>query len=176
MNQQNLVNGFTLIEVMICVAIFSFGIVALTELQTRTLRVAENNMQRSQATWVASSIAENIKNNIDGLDKLHYQNTATEANNNITTFCNAVYANCNSRMCYSGSGCTLIPCSSDTLVKLEMIHNLCGNRNLLNLNVDISCNPSCTHNADIDVVLSWDTVGNADISNRQQVHAFTKYP
>jgi type IV pilus modification protein PilV len=165
MDRKTLVNGFTMIEVLICVAILSFGIISLTELQTRSLRVAENNMQRSQAIWIVSSIAEGIKNNIEGLDNLHYQNAASSVTNDITNFCGASYNRCNT-----------VSCSAEQISNLEMFWNLCENRNLINLAVTISCNPSCASNADIDVSLAWDSFGNTDINNRQQVNAFTKYP
>ena len=59
--------GFSLLEVLIALAVFSFGLLGLAALQTVSLRVGHDSYQRTQATMLAYDIVDRMRANPTGL-------------------------------------------------------------------------------------------------------------
>lgn len=57
-------DGFTLIEVLITVVIFSIGLLGLAGLQVKGLTLAQDSMQRTTATLLANDMADRMRANI----------------------------------------------------------------------------------------------------------------
>lgn len=57
--------GFTLIELMVAVAIFAFGVLGLAALQGQGLKFNSNAYERSQAVILAADMADRIRANLD---------------------------------------------------------------------------------------------------------------
>lgn len=57
------VNGFTLLEVLIALLIFSFGLLGLAALQTYSIRTNQSANMRSQAVVLANMMLDNMRAN-----------------------------------------------------------------------------------------------------------------
>lgn len=55
--------GFTLLEMLIAVLIFSIGLLALAKLQISSLRLSDDSLLRSAATLLANDMAERLRAN-----------------------------------------------------------------------------------------------------------------
>ncbi len=60
--------GFTLVEVLVSVMIFSVGLLGLAGLQATGIRVNHSSLLRSQATLLAYDIADCIRTNRNAVD------------------------------------------------------------------------------------------------------------
>lgn len=83
MNEANRMNarksrGVSLLEVMIAVLIFSFGLLGLAALQTYSIKVNQGANFRSQATALASTMLDNIRANF-GNTSAYYSDEYAEA-------------------------------------------------------------------------------------------------
>ena len=86
--------GFSLLEVMVAVVVFSIGLIGLGLLLTASIRANHVGFLHSQATFVAESIADRMRANIPGVWLDVYDgnwNAATAAPANL---------------CEAGSACT----------------------------------------------------------------------
>ncbi len=60
-------HGFSLLEVLISLAVLSIGLLGLAALQTVGLRINHDSYQRTQATMMAYDIADRMRANSKGL-------------------------------------------------------------------------------------------------------------
>ena len=65
--QRNHASGFSLLEVMVAVVIFSVGLIGLGLLLTSSIRANHVGFLHSQATFVAESIADRMRSNVPGV-------------------------------------------------------------------------------------------------------------
>ncbi len=66
--------GFTLIEVLITLVIFSIGLLGLAGLQANSMINNHNAYLKSQATLMANDMAERMRANIEGVSDNEYDN------------------------------------------------------------------------------------------------------
>ncbi|HJP07976.1 MAG TPA: type IV pilus modification protein PilV [Arenicellales bacterium] len=66
------VDGFTLLEVLIALVIFSFGLLALAALMTKGLQFNTSSLHRSYASTQAYDIADRMRANRLGLESPYY--------------------------------------------------------------------------------------------------------
>jgi len=59
----NDIRGFTLLEILIAVLVFSIGLLALAKLQITSLRLSDDSLLRSTATILANDMAERLRSN-----------------------------------------------------------------------------------------------------------------
>ena len=64
--------GFTLLEVMIALVIFSFGLLALAALMAKGLQYNTSALHRSYASSQAYDMADRMRANREGIVKEHY--------------------------------------------------------------------------------------------------------
>ncbi|HCU54464.1 MAG TPA: type IV pilus modification protein PilV [Gammaproteobacteria bacterium] len=83
--------GFSLLEVLIALAVFSFGLLGLAALQTVSLRIGHDSYQRTQATMLAYDIVDRMRANPTGLAAGKYNNIADNYNPGST---NCVSVSC----------------------------------------------------------------------------------
>ncbi len=81
--------GFSLIEVMVTLAIVSVAALGMARLQTATLRSNNNALVESQAATIVQDLIERIRANPDG-----DYTTAFEENINVAATCAGLNANC----------------------------------------------------------------------------------
>ena len=81
--------GFSLLEVLVSLAILSVGLLGLAALQTVGLRINHDSYQRTQATMLAYDIADRMRANSVGLAAGQYLAPAT-----LTTGSDCVAAAC----------------------------------------------------------------------------------
>jgi len=86
MKSKKLSSGFSLIEVLIAVLIFSFGLLGVAGLMTVSIRNNHNGYMRSQAILLSSSIVSSMRANVTGLWLGAYNGAAP---NDPTTTCSA---------------------------------------------------------------------------------------
>jgi type IV pilus assembly protein PilV len=65
-------HGFSLIEVLIALAVLSIGLLGLAALQTASLRVGHDSYQRTQATLLAYDMADRMRANRAGVTAGNY--------------------------------------------------------------------------------------------------------
>jgi len=66
-SKRSKIAGFTLLEVMIAVVVFSVGLIGLGLLLTSSIRANHVGFVHSQATFVAESIADRMRANVPGV-------------------------------------------------------------------------------------------------------------
>jgi type IV pilus assembly protein PilV len=69
--------GFTLIEVLVSVVVFSIGLIGLASLQTISLKHNNDSYMRSQAILLAQDIADRMRANKAGVDAGFYNMAST---------------------------------------------------------------------------------------------------
>lgn len=67
--------GFTLLEVLVAIVIFSIGLLGIAGLQVAGMRYTHGSQLRSIATMQAESIADNMRANRRGVEDGHYNVT-----------------------------------------------------------------------------------------------------
>ncbi len=72
--------GFTLIEVLVSLAILAVGLLGLAMLQTTGLRYNTNSYSRTQATYLAYDLAERMRANVPAFQAGNYDVSAASAN------------------------------------------------------------------------------------------------
>ena len=75
--------GLSLIEVMIALAVFSFGLLALAALMASGLKYNTSALHRSYATSQAYDMADRIRANRLGLDSGYYYNLSGSGTNPV---------------------------------------------------------------------------------------------
>jgi len=85
-------HGFSLVEVLIALAVLSIGLLGLAALQTVSLKVGHDSYQRTQATMLAYDIVDRMRANPVALAAGKY-NSVTVGTNPGSTDC--VSASCN---------------------------------------------------------------------------------
>jgi type IV pilus assembly protein PilV len=73
------VRGFTLLEVLIALLVFSLGLIGLAGLLVLSVKTNHAATQRTQATFLAQSLAERMRANIIGVWQANYDNAALTA-------------------------------------------------------------------------------------------------
>jgi type IV pilus assembly protein PilV len=73
--KRNKQQGFTLIEVMIAVVVFSFGLLGVAGVMTVAVKNNHNGYMRSQAAFMASSIIDMMRRNKGGVKAGLYDGT-----------------------------------------------------------------------------------------------------
>lgn len=84
-------HGFSLVEVLIALAVLSIGLLGLAALQTVSLKAGHDSYQRTQATMLAYDIVDRMRANPVGLAAGKY-NSVTVSTNPGSTDC--VSASC----------------------------------------------------------------------------------
>lgn len=128
--------GFTLIEVMIAVVVFSFGLLGVAGIMTVSIKNNHNGYMRSQATFLASSIIDTMRKN-----QLELWNGGFDGPHSGTTDINT--------MCIAAVGCTSKELAiRDLLQWSNMLTQLLPN----SLGV-IDCDSSVASASDIPVMI-----------------------
>lgn len=78
-------SGFTLLEVLVALLVFSIGFLGLAALQTLGMRFTHQSYERTQATLQAYEIMDRMRANIAGLDD--YTPTPAGSTPNATVNC-----------------------------------------------------------------------------------------
>lgn len=81
--------GFSLIEILIAIVVFSFGLLGIAGLMTISIRSNHNGYMRSQAIIASNSITSSMRANVAGLWAGKYNTSATSAEQacDSTTHC-----------------------------------------------------------------------------------------
>lgn len=111
--------GFTLIEIMIAVVVFSFGLLGIAGVMTVAVKNNHNGYQRSQATFLVSSMLDMMRRNTRGLWQDDYDGEFS-GYTDVSSMCNS--SECNPKqladrdVAYWGSMISqLLPDSSGTI-------------------------------------------------------------
>jgi len=73
-------HGFSLVEVLIALAILSIGLLGLAALQTVSLKVGHDSYQRTQATMLAYDMVDRMRANPVGYAAAKYDNILANTN------------------------------------------------------------------------------------------------
>lgn len=84
----SLADGFTLIEVLVAVLVLSIGLLGLASLQATSLRYNNDSSVQTQATFLASDMADRMRANVSKAADYPAKSAAANAN------------------CYNAGGCT----------------------------------------------------------------------
>lgn len=82
-------SGFSLLEVLIAIVIFSFALLGIAGMMTVTIRSNHNGYLRSQATILANDMASKMRANIGGLWAHAYDSGGGNVPNDISTICDS---------------------------------------------------------------------------------------
>lgn len=86
-------NGFTLIEVMVAVVIFSIGLLGVAGLQTSGLRTTHQSYQRTVAVTAARDMADRMRANMTGVRNKAYNFSAAPGTDPGCVSAACTYAN-----------------------------------------------------------------------------------
>lgn len=83
-------DGFTLLEVLIAIVVFSFGLLGIAGMMTISVRNNHNGYLRSQANFLAENMLDRMRANPNGLWNSFYAGTATPGSRrcNLANPCN----------------------------------------------------------------------------------------
>ena len=101
--------GFSLLEVLVALAIFSIGLLGLANLQGQSISSSYNAHLRTQATALARSIIDRMRANRD---------QAIVANNYFTSFAQNPPSNI--------TNCTSVDCSAEEMARLDLLEWKCN--------------------------------------------------
>ena len=76
--------GFTLIEVLVAVLVFSFGLLGIAGMMTISVRNNHNGYLRSQANFLAENMVDRIRANSAALWRDEYTGTVTTGDADCT--------------------------------------------------------------------------------------------
>jgi len=167
------IRGVTLIEVLVAIVITSIGILGFASLQFLGINSNQSAYYRSQATFIASDLAERMRANIDGMNDNQYRNfdslnlgcdsitgSFCDERNNAGTAVGAGSCNAAQRAAHDAFVATCGYSSNeytDHSIKTSLLGDL-----LPNGRITITCNDSvggdgddCTDNSDHTIVVSW---------------------
>ncbi len=162
-------NGFTLIEAMIAVVVFSFGLLGVAGVMIVSVKNNHNGYLRSQATFLAHSIIETMRMNSWELWRNAYNGNYGNPGSvvNISTMCTAS----------SPCGCNAGVAARDTQQWSNMII-----QTLPNGKGSIQCTPSVALSNSVPcnmsdepylgmctVTVSWTESNETDASSTQQI-------
>lgn len=93
-NQRGFERGFSLIEVLTAIVVFSIGLIGLGFLMTSAVRSNHVGLQHTQASFLAESIMDRMRSNIPAVwagayDGTYSGGTATPSNDCTSTPCRA---------------------------------------------------------------------------------------
>jgi len=153
--------GFTLIEAMIAVVVFSFGLLGVAGVMTVAVKGNHNGYMRSQAIFFIASMSDMMRANAQGVIAGAYNGT------------------------YSGTSdvsgmCTAAPCLAGDLVARDtqqwsnMITQVLPNSQGV-----ISCSPHIglptdTYSGICEVTITWDESNDIDASSTQTARSIVK--
>lgn len=189
------IKGVTLIEVLVAVVITSIGILGFASLQFLGLNSNQSAYSRSQATFIATDLAERMRANIEGLNEENAYATVTI--NSSTLNCSVPTNSCDERN-NAGTVEAATVCDAQQRADHDIFVIGCGYASneyanqsektnflgdlLPNGNITITCNDSvptpavapapgdsdpCTDNSDHTIVVSWsETNEGADASGK----------
>ena len=92
--QNNKQKGFSLLEVLIAIVVFSFGLLGIAGMMSVTIRSNHNGYLRSQATILANDMASKMRANVGGLWAHAYDSGGGDVPNDVTATCNST-SKCN---------------------------------------------------------------------------------
>lgn len=81
-------NGFSLIEVLIAMAVVSLGLLAVATFQTNLMKESGSNKTRAEALAIAQAQLDQLRNYTEGVDLLHYATPVTTETQFNTAFAN----------------------------------------------------------------------------------------
>ena len=148
--------GFTLIEILITLVIFSIGLLGMAGMQLRGSEGTNIAYFRSQATLIANDMAERMHANRAGVDANNY------ADLNTTNICtNGVPNPAPNPVCATRSGVPGAVCTSAKMAAFDLSTIACSVENLLpsgTLTVTCNDNPNCVIGSQHTVAIAWSEV------------------
>ena len=164
-NQQ----GFSMLEVLVTIAITTIGLAGLTAMQMQSIRTVQDSGNRTHAIWIANDLINRIGANKVAAASYVVANEVKCEDMVAVTMC-ASYFDGNNQV-------TAVACTNDQLATFDVWESLCGLSGVAGLDADSSSasfinDPglTLTDNGDgtMEVTISWNsrTGGtNADGSN-----------
>ncbi len=153
--------GFTIVEIMVTLAITVIGLVGLASLQLQATRSASDTGNRSQAVWIIQDLANRIRANTAGLDNYDTGGSAYSCGTTPAKICSAYYDG-SSRHSADGA------CDAEAQAKSDLWEIACGyGADVTSSNVtrsgsaDFIANPQLSVDVDstdrkVTINLSWD--------------------
>lgn len=146
--------GFTLIEILIALVIFSIGLLGMAGMQLRGSEGTNMAYFRSQATFIANDMAERMHANRAGVDATNYDNLDT---NTIVCANGPPAPVCATRGVTPGAVCTPADMAAFDLATIA-----CSTQNRLptGSRLTVTCNaaPPCLVGSPHTVVIAWSEV------------------
>lgn len=150
--------GFSLIEVLVTMAITSVGLLGLSSLQLQSMRATQDTGNRSQAIWLVNDLINRIKANeialrsdifigISGGDFKKCSDRSSTNNCSSTASSNTNSGTCNARQ----------------MAEFDFWDTLCGtgDATVKSSSADFIANPELkitkAANDDIEIILRWDS-------------------
>ncbi|NOZ37985.1 MAG: type IV pilus modification protein PilV [Gammaproteobacteria bacterium] len=159
-----MIQGMTLVEVMIALVILSVGLLGLAGLQIHGLRGSSNSNSRVQAVFIASDMAERMRaNSLEFNTNLAYKNITLNA-----SACGVQPTNCNTANCST----TQLFSFDNFQICQSMADNLpFGATMTVTCDLGAACVPNTSHT----LTLSWNDLqdANIDISKNPNLKTIT---
>jgi len=160
--------GFTLIEVLITLVIFSIGLLGMAGMQLRGSEGTNTAYFRSQATLIANDMAERMHANRAGVDANNYANLDTS-----TVSCaNGVPNPAPNPVCATRGGVPGAVCTSAEMAAFDFSTIACSTQNLLPTGVlTVTCNdnPNCVIGSPHTVAIAWSEVDQGVAQTRDVI-------
>ncbi len=146
--------GFTLLEVLIALAVFSIAALGLTGLQIRSMSTAQDLTQRSTVTRVLQDFASRVRGNSSAINNYRGEYTAALCNTTPAVFC-----------ADQNTGIAAL-CTPTQMANYDNWASLCGDsgesgmqRSVIDWTVNVSCinGPAdcASQSSQVQVTASW---------------------
>lgn len=157
--------GFTLIEILIALVIFSIGLLGLAGMELRGSEGTNTAYFRSQATLLANDMAERMHANRGGVDNDAYMNLDTDG------FCTE--ANTPNPFCATRDGTQGAICTPTQMATFDLYTLACNTRLLPSGRLTVLCNDpdadlanGCTDGSKHTVSVFWSEVSDGTANTR----------
>ena len=184
--------ALTLTEILVAVVVLSIGLLGMAGIQMKGLRGTHNTFLRSQATALATDLAERIRANPSGISLAVSSSTNTNysmVNFSESTDCSTAPTSCGS---INGNAATT-DCTTAQIAAYDIYTWMCGSsgtdtingvRNILpaattatttcTTDSDTTDSDGCSPGSTINITVNWDeraldTEGNAQAVNPQSL-------
>jgi type IV pilus assembly protein PilV len=87
--------GFTLIEAMIAVVVFSFGLLGVAGVMTVSVKSNHNGYMRSQAIFLVSTMADMMRANVQAVKSGSYNVSGVNGYSSVVNMCGGSSSACN---------------------------------------------------------------------------------
>ncbi|MDK2778732.1 MAG: type IV pilus modification protein PilV [Pseudomonadota bacterium] len=168
--------GFSMVEVLVTLAITIIGLVGLASLQLQASRSASDTGNRSQAVWIIEDLTNRIRANTGGLENYDTGGSAYSCGTTPSKVCSAYHDGSSRRT--ANTSCTTADQAESDIWEMACGYGaeVSGSATTRSSAADFIANPELTIDVDtvtrqVTIDLSWDVRSSGQDSEGNSVYS-----